>query len=131
MKGKESNYPSDWFRLGDKELIRASNLLQLNDLDGAAFNIQQALEKYLKGYLLSKGWALRRIHDLDTLLNETVTHDASFEKFREACLKITQYYIEDRYPFTGNSELTKVEIKDSLKTSEQLIKKIRQSFESP
>lgn len=52
MRREESRYPQDWFRIGDKELKRARNLLNLGDLEGAGFNIQQAVEKYLKGYLL-------------------------------------------------------------------------------
>jgi HEPN domain-containing protein len=49
MKKDESLYPKDWFRIGAKELKRAENLLKLDDLEGAGFNIQQAIEKYLKG----------------------------------------------------------------------------------
>lgn len=85
---------------------RAHNLFRLADLEGAGFNIQQAIEKYLKGYLLAQGWKLRRIHNLETLLNEAIIYDLSFEEFRVACQKITQYYIEERYPFTVSSELT-------------------------
>lgn len=50
MPRKESLYPKDWFRLGEKEIRRAENLLRLEDLEGAGFNIQQAIEKYLKGF---------------------------------------------------------------------------------
>lgn len=70
MKREESRYPQDWFRVGDKELMHAQNLLNLEDLEGAGFNIQQAVEKYLKGYLLSQEWQPRRIRDLEVLLNE-------------------------------------------------------------
>lgn len=90
MRREESRYPQDWFRIGERELRRAETLLAVGDLEGAGFNIQQALEKYLKGYLLGRGWALRRIHDLETLLNEAVAFDPQLEEFREACRKITQ-----------------------------------------
>lgn len=126
MPREESRYPQDWFRIGDKELERARNLLTLKDLEGAAFNVQQALEKYLKGYLLSKKWELKRIHDLETLLNEVVIHDPSFERFRAACQKITQYYVEERYPLTVTSELTEDEIKESLVVAEKIIAKIKE-----
>ena len=99
MKRDESRYPRDWFRIGNRELKRAHNLLRLGDLEGAGFNTQQALEKYVKGYLLARGWELRRIHDLETLLNEVIVYDSSFEQFRAACQKITQYYVEERYPY--------------------------------
>ena len=48
MRREESLYPKDWFRIGQKEIRRAENLLNLSDLEGAGFNIQQAVEKYLK-----------------------------------------------------------------------------------
>ncbi len=125
MRREESRYPKDWFKIGDKELERAKNLLNLGDLEGAGFNIQQAVEKYLKGYLLSKGWELRRIHELETLLNEVVVRDPSFEPFRTACLKITDYYVEERYPFTVASNLTEDEIKESLTIAKSIIEKIK------
>ena len=125
MRPEESQYPEDWFRIGDKELERAKNLLNLSDLEGTGFNIQQAVEKYLKGYLLSKGWKLKKIHDLEPLLNEAIPHEPSFEEFRATCLKITEYYVEERYPLTVVSELTEEEMKESLNTAETLIDKIR------
>ncbi len=121
MLREESRYPKDWFRVGDKELKRARYLLNGKDLEGAGFNIQQAIEKYIKGYLLSKGWELRRIHNLETLINEAIMYDSSFEEFRTACQKITQYYIEDRYPLMIPSELTEKEIKESLDTGKRLV----------
>jgi HEPN domain-containing protein len=111
--------------VGDKELNRARNLLNLGDLEGAGFNIQQAIEKYLEGYLLSRGWELRRIHNLETLLNEAIEYDSSFEEFRAACQKITQYYVEERYPFMVSSELTREEIEESLAVAEKMTGKIK------
>ncbi len=129
MQSEESQYPEDWFRIGDKELKRAKNLFDLNDLEGAGFNVQQAVEKYLKGYLLSKGWKLRKTHDLEPLLNEAISHDPSFGEFRSTCLKMTEYYVEERYPLTVVSKLTEEELRESLSTAEELINKIRELVE--
>ena len=125
MKREESRYPKDWFRIGDKELKRAQNLLSLEDLEGAGFNIQQAIEKYLKGYLLSHGWELRRIHNLDVLLSEATAHDPCFEDFRSPCQTITHYYLIERYPLAVSWELTKEEIGESLSIAERIIRKIK------
>jgi HEPN domain-containing protein len=125
MPREESHYPQDWFRIGDKEPKRAQNLLNLGDLEGSGFNIQQALEKYLKGYLLSKGWELKRAHNLEALLNETIIYDSSFEEFRAACQKITQYYVVERYPLMVSSELTQDEIEESLTIAERIVEKIK------
>jgi len=124
MRQNESLYPRDWFRIGARELKRAENLLGLDDFQGAGFNIQQAVEKYLKGFLLSKGWKLRRVHDLETLLNEVLDYEPSFEEFRQECLKITDYYLEERYPFTVASELTAEEVKNSLQIAKKMIDRI-------
>ena len=51
------------------------------DTDDAAFRLQQAIEKYLKGFLLARGWRLRRIHDLGVLLSEAVRHDPGLERY--------------------------------------------------
>lgn len=125
MRREESRYPKDWFRIGDKELKRAENLLSLADVEGAGFNIQQAIEKYLKGYLLFQGWELRRIHNLETLINEAIVYNPSFEEFRLPCRKITEYYVEERYPFIVSSELTKEEMEESLAIAERMIEKIK------
>lgn len=125
MPREESRYPRDWFRIGDKDLQRARNLLEFRDLEGTGFYIQQAVEKYLKGYLLSKGWELRRIHNLESLLNDAIGHGPSLEEFRTVCRKITQYYVEERYPGTVPSELTEEEISESLTFAEKIIGKIK------
>ena len=126
MQREESRYPEDWFRIGTRELERAKNLLGLGDPEGAGFNIQQAVEKYLKGYLLSRGWKLRRTHDLELLLNEVISYDPSFEEFRAACLKMVEYYVEERYPFTVVSKLTEEEVRESLMAAEKVISRIRE-----
>ena len=100
-------------------------MLDHEDLEGAGFNIQQAIEKYLKGYLLSKGWKLRRIHNLETLLNDVIVYDSSFEEFRSGCLRITYYYIEDRYPLSVVSVFKEKEMRDSLQVAKDIIEKIK------
>lgn len=125
MQPEESRYSEDWFRIGAKEPARARYLLAGRDLDGAGYNVQQAVEKYLKGYLLDKGWELRRIHNLENLIHDAVRFDSSFEEFRAPCQKMTRYYIRDRYPLMLTSELTEDDIKESLTSAENIIAKIK------
>jgi HEPN domain-containing protein len=72
MVPKESFTPGAWFKRGDIDLKSAKILLREGALEVAAFHIQQSLEKYLKGFLLSKGWRLRKVHELDVLLNDAI-----------------------------------------------------------
>lgn len=99
MKSRESFLPKDWFGKGNLDLRRTEILLENDDPEGAAFHLQQALEKYLKGYLIGKGWKLKRIHDLEDLLDYAVDYDKHFELYRLLCQEVTEYYTEERYLF--------------------------------
>jgi HEPN domain-containing protein len=125
MPRPDSGYPADWFRIGERDLDRARRLLADEDYPGAAFNLQQAVEKHLKGYLLARGWKLRRVHDIEVLLNEAARLDASFGEFREHGRKMTQYYFEDRYPYIVASDLTRDEIEASLAVAERIVGKTK------
>lgn len=121
MQDNESFYPNDWFTKGDNDLNAVEVLLNAKNLDSAAFHIQQAIEKYLKGYLFSKGWKLRRVHELDELLDEAVSYNPDFEKFRSLCEVATEYYIEERYPFLISSELTQEELEKQFEDTKELV----------
>lgn len=73
MSEADSTLPADWFAQGDLDVQAAEILLaQGGPLPIIAFHLQQAAEKYLKGFLLSTGWPLRRIHDLEALIQEAI-----------------------------------------------------------
>jgi HEPN domain-containing protein len=55
MPREESLYPAEWLRIAEKDLARAGRLLSIDDPEAAGFFLQQAVEKFLKAYLLSKG----------------------------------------------------------------------------
>ncbi|MDP3103000.1 MAG: HEPN domain-containing protein [Candidatus Methanoperedens sp.] len=128
MQGKESSLPDDWFRKGDDDKQAVGILLEHGGKSSvAAFLIQQMLEKYMKGFLLSKGWKLKRTHDLEELLDGMVGHDTSFEEFREIAQKATAFYFLERYPFFGG-ELSGEEIEIAYHESLKLIEKIDELY---
>jgi HEPN domain-containing protein len=126
MKNKESLLPKDWFHKGDLDMRRSGILLENDDPEGAAFHLQQALEKYLKGYLISNGWKLERIHDLEDLLDYAVDYNKEFEDYRSLCQEVTEYYIEERYPFLISSGLSKDEVRLRAEKAKEFILKIKQ-----
>jgi HEPN domain-containing protein len=125
MPPKDSPYPQDWFRIADKELKPPEHLLSVDDPEGAGYHLQQAVEKYLKGFLLSKGWKLKRIHDLEVLLNDGLKYEKTFEKYRSLCQKITAYYVIDRYPLPSAPTLTPEKIGESIAEAKELIQQLR------
>ena len=121
---KESLYPKDWIGKAKKDLHRTRVLLADDDAEGAGFYLQQAVEKYLKGYLLAKGWKLEYIHSLIKLLNYANDYDSSFEEFRALCEQVNGYYVVDRYPFPVYAPPRKEKIEKALRKTEKLAKKI-------
>ncbi len=98
MPARESLYSDDWFRIAAQDLERVGKRLAEGDNEDAAFHLQQAVEKYLKGFLLSHGWALKRTHDASALLTEAVRYERRLERFRSLCRQVSSYYLIERYP---------------------------------
>lgn len=125
MPHEESLYPADWVRIAEKDLVRVDRLLDEHDPELAGFCLQQAVEKFFKAFLLSKGWRLRRIHNLDALLDDAITYDASLEKFRSVCQKISAFYFLERYPFLVETGITEEDIRASLDEAKELVENLR------
>lgn len=121
----KSEIVKEWFNKGNKDLKDAEFLFKHNRaLETISFHIQQAAEKYLKGFLIAKGKKLEMIHDLVKLLSDAIRIDPDFEQFKEIVEKVTNFYFESRYPMGYEVEYTKSEIKDSLIQIKRLIKMI-------
>jgi len=118
----------EWFERGNHEIETAQLLYeQQGYTDTIAYHIQQAIEKYLKGYLVLKGQKPLWTHELDTLLNLAEKFDPDlYSPFIELCERATRYYIEDRYPPGPPPEYDREEMKADLDLAWELVKKIRQ-----
>ena len=125
MTPAESKYPADWVRVADQDWQRVGRLLEAGDPSLAGFCLQQALEKHLKAYLLARGWRLRRIHDLEALLDEATEHEPRLESYRSLCQVATAYYTAQRYPFSTPGDVTQERIRDDLMEAEELIRLLR------
>lgn len=111
----------EWLLKADKDLDEAKFLFDNNrPLEDAAYFTHQAIEKYLKGFLICKGWELEKTHDLVRLVREAYRFDSSFERFIAVMEEITDFYIESRYPVGYEVEYTKDEIENSIKSTESL-----------
>ena len=122
--GVESRYPQDWFDVAQEDVRRVAKRLAEGDVDDAAFRLQQAIEKYLKGYLLSKGWTLRRIHDLEELLNDAERYNPRLERYRALCQRVAGYYVVERYPmFEEGPSLA--EVRDAYAQAKRFVRELQ------
>ncbi|MGB9723480.1 MAG: HEPN domain-containing protein [Chloroflexia bacterium] len=118
----------EWFERGDHDLETAQLLYdEGGHADVIAYHIQQAIEKYLKGYLVLHGQRPPRIHELDTLLAlASEFQPGLYPSYVELCERATRYYIEGRYPPGPSMEYRRDEIGTDLDQTWQLVRQIRQ-----
>lgn len=94
-----TRYVSDWIARATDDLQAIEILLREDGPSNPiCFHAQQAAEKYLKGFLASRGIVVRKVHDLGSTLSECVGIDKDFETLRTDAEYLEQYYIEARYP---------------------------------
>ena len=123
MKKKaEPSVAGDWLEIARKDWQRIGRNLRAHDLEAAAFFLQQSLEKHIKAFLLSHQWKLRRIHELDALLDEAVKHNPDLEEFRDLCERVSGYYFAERYPPLGTLDLGSEDLKEDLKVARRFVK---------
>ncbi len=119
----ESRDPSEWFRKAHQDLQRVPRCLEAGDCEDAAFHLQQAVEKALKGFLIARGWTLRRTHNLSFLLDEAVQYLASLEAYRPLCQEASAFYFEERYPFIEEAP-DRAEVESLFRLAQQLIEQL-------
>jgi HEPN domain-containing protein len=112
---------NDWLQIARKDWRRIQRNLKSRDVEAAAFFLQQSLEKYLKAFLLSHQGKLRRVHELDALLDEAVKHQADVENFRDLCERVSGYYFAERYPPLGTLDLGSEDLKRDLKEARRFV----------
>jgi HEPN domain-containing protein len=84
------------------------------------FLAQQMAEKYLKAFLVYRGWKLEKVHDLIKLLNECKKILPDFEDLKEECILLNDYYIETRYPLDTPVDYAKKEAREALAAAERI-----------
>jgi len=116
----------EWFERGRHDIETAQLLYdERGHTDSIAYHIQQALEKYLKGYLVLHGKKPPRIHEIDTILNLIAAFDDSLIDFLDLCEKVSRYYFEARYPPGPPVEYEYEEMKRDLDSAWKLIRRIQ------
>ncbi len=115
---------NEWIKIARKDWKRMKLMMENEDLEAAGYYLQQSLEKYLKAFLLKNGWKLRKIHELDTLLEEAVKISPELITFQDTCERITGYYILDRYPTFFFSDISLKELKNDINKSKNLIQSL-------
>jgi HEPN domain-containing protein len=91
---------ADWVRKAEGDFLTASRELSFADpvTDTVCFHCQQAVEKYLKAYLIHLDAEFPYTHELGDLVALVAQLDPAVGEFAEAADALTDYAVEVRYP---------------------------------
>ena len=98
-KKTKANDPFDWFAFASERLKAADSLWNHEGLTSAGIEcLQEAMERYLKGYLIAMGWRLIKTHDLKLLVEEARKRDSRFSQFGRLAEELTADFFAQHYP---------------------------------
>jgi HEPN domain-containing protein len=122
--------PEAWFETADHDLLAIEQLMAASAVlwDIVAFHAQQAAEKYLKGYLVSRGEKVPRIHDLRVLLTGCGLHDDTLLTLAHECERLSRLGWISRYP-DAPEEPDEEEIRAGVETAREIRRAIRERTE--
>src|SRR6266540_2316147 len=72
---------TSWRQQAGRDWRRLQVHVRETDAPAAGLFLQQSLEKFLKGWLLDRGWELQKTHSLTALLDAASAHDPSLPNF--------------------------------------------------
>lgn len=101
LSQSQNIYPLEWLERAEEDIASVRWALGQGYIFFAAYHLQQAVEKWLKAFLLHHGWHLERTHDLEDLLHEAVKYEPSLQVFQPMCHRV-KYFIAARYPGLPN-----------------------------
>ena len=90
--------PQGWFEKANRDWQQIEERLRDDETEDAAFMLHQSLEKYLKGYYVSRKWEIQHTHNLADLLVELIKDEPSFKDFQDLCEEISEFYFLEWSP---------------------------------
>ena len=97
---EEIKLVKDWLRIAKENLLVAQSGITADyaPYHTICFLCQSSAEKYLKAFLIWRGWELRKTHNLNELLLFCVDFEPEFGNLKEECGILNQYITAARYP---------------------------------
>ena len=124
-----NEYVKKWLIKANNDFRVAINLMKLSSeetvTEAICFHSQQAVEKFLKAYLITKNMEFGKTHNLEYLLELCVKKDSEFKGIDVGDLSF--YAVEVRYPdefYEPSIDEAKECLEIAKKISEFLMKKL-------
>lgn len=112
---KKNSLVKEWMQKAERDLDTARLTLDNKPeyTDIICYHCQQAVEKYLKAYLVYLNTPFEKKHDLDYLIDLIVENDKDIEQFYDTVETLSGYAVEIRYPTDEQSEPSIEEAKEA------------------
>ncbi|MEM5821203.1 MAG: HEPN domain-containing protein [Candidatus Aenigmatarchaeota archaeon] len=124
-----------WVEKANKDFERSKLLFEVEDYEGSLFHLQQAIEKFLKAFLIEAGvFDIRRhkTHNIEFLINECSKVDEEFKNLMSVDeAKYLSLAVKLRYPFslTTRKDIVINFIEIAEKVKEFVLKKLKEKLE--
>ncbi|MBL7075398.1 HEPN domain-containing protein [candidate division KSB1 bacterium] len=120
---------NNWINKAEKDLLSAEHELSFSSAvtESVCFHCQQAVEKYLKAYLVFLDIPFTKTHEIGELITKCEEKDGEISALKEEADKLTDYAIEVRYPddwFEPSLEEAKDAFKIAKKIKEFILNRI-------
>ena len=124
MTQDDIDYIREWLRKADDDIIIAGRAIDFPPviLDIACFHCQQAVEKYLKAFLLYQRQRIKKTHFVSYLQVKCAEVDKEFAKID--LKKLDDFAVDIRYPDDAIAP-TLEESKEYLQTAEAIKELVR------
>lgn len=121
----DSTKYKEWFEMAKKDM-RSAEILYEHDADNGivCFHCQQAIEKYLKGFLIKVTGELQEGHNLIKLCKKVIAYNNALNEFVKDMAFVNTYYIETRYPADDPLLVSKEDAKECIEIAIKVIEKI-------
>jgi HEPN domain-containing protein len=133
VKGKDEivkGIANKWIEKAEKDLLTSERELSFQDpvTDTVCFHCQQAVEKYLKAFLVFHQVYFTKTHNIGSLIELCATIDASFNDELEDADTLTDYAVEIRYPDSSWPEPNIEEARESYAIARKVKKFVQKKF---
>lgn len=121
-------YIQKWITIAEHDILNAQTVIEYQPivLDTACFHCQQAVEKFLKAFLIFKGKEITKTHNVKFLLEESSNLDVDF--LGVDIKNLNDFAIDVRYPddyMMPELDETKEYLQIALEIKELVLKKIK------
>ncbi len=123
--------PQRWLRYAEGDLLVAEHEMQTPSpvYHTVCFLCQSAAEKFLKGFLISRGWSLEKTHDIVELLGWCADYDTALAGLVAEGSLLNEYIVAGRYPGDiAAEEIGAAEAREALEAAQAIRAQVRQAM---